>query len=402
MLNEEELMLQKMVDEWVKDNVFERGYKELEPKGEFPTELLKDLADMDLVGMAFPEKYGGSAASTVATSIVAECLASGWPSLHLIWSASSSLAGYPITRFGLDWQKQKYLPGLASGEILGCYALTEPDAGSDAAAIKMTARFDKESFSWILNGTKTFITNALDASLIVVFARVSREDSFASGHILEDDYWRKRHAGITAFVVGDLDPGLKTRHRGGKITVNKISKWGLSASPFAEVVFEDVEVGTEEVLGEIGKGFHVAMDTLNNGRINIASQAVGIARRALYEAEEYASQRRLFDATLIKIPVQARRLARLKKMADEAWELTLHASRTKDSGADYRVEASKAKLFASETAVKCAMFNYRIHGGMGCTKECIAMSILHDALATVTYEGTSDIQRLTIKRGTKG
>ncbi len=385
--SEQIVMLRNTVDEFGRNELLHVGYSQLEPKGEFPSELVAKISQMGLMGISFPEEYGGMGMNTVATSVVGERLAFYWPSLQLIWSANVSLAGFPIMTFGTERQKQRFLPRLASGEILGCYALTEPDAGSDAANIKTSA---EESLhrglygpEYILKGTKTFITNANNASVGIVFARIAGEKK--SG---------KRHEGITAFIIKGSTPGS---FYPTVTSVRRIEKWGLRSSHFCEIVING-PTGDDNMLGEAGNGFHIAMATLNNGRINIAAQAVGIARRALFEAERYGNGRVAFGKPVIKMRTQADRLKRLEQKVERARELTFEASRAKDSGEEYRVEAARAKLYASETAVQCAMFNYRISGGFGYTTESIAMSILHDALATITYEGTSDIQRLTIAR----
>lgn len=389
-LSEDVRLLRGVIDEFGKKELMD-AYREREPKGEFPRDLVDKISQMGLMGISFPEEYGGMGMTTVATSVVGERLAYYWPSLQLIWSANVSLAGFPIVTFGTEEQKQRFLPRLAAGEILGCYMITEPDAGSDAANIKAHARQHHElGKRWLLEGTKTFITNAGNASVGIVFAR---------GWNRQEDPSKKRHAGITAFIIEGY-AGLRIPPHMGSIGVKKIDKWGLRSSHFYEVVLECyLEQGS--VLGEVGEGFHIAMETLNNGRINIAAQAVGIARRALYEAETYGTHRIAFGKPVIKFRVQADRLKRLINKLEKAWQLTLEASRLKDSGVDYRVAAAKAKLAASEIAVQCAMFNYRIQGGVGYTTESIALPILHDALATITYEGTSDIQRIVIAKSRK-
>lgn len=413
-LTEQETMLSNAVREWVARNLLEKGY-EYDAKGLIPNELRRDLITMGLWGISIPEAYGGGGASAVDSSLVAAELSFGLPAFHLSWSANNSLTGYPIIRFGTFGQKRAYLPNLASGAVLGCYALTEPDAGSDAASIKTAARFDKSNYSWVINGSKMFITNAHEASLGLIFARVSLDDALLYNSVvgkeetsprvhmadLNHRAWQKKHAGITCFIVGSARPNGPLLSRKEGIEVNLISKWPMPSCHFSEIVFRDVSIGAEAILGKVGFGFSVAMETLNNGRVNIAAQAVGIARRALYEAEKYGSGRVAFGVPIIKMPKHARRLDILRKKASEAWRLTLEASRAKDSGGEYRVQAARAKLAASETALECAMFNLRLQGGFGQTEEAIAWRIAHDAFVTTIYEGTSDIQRLVIQKGAK-
>ena len=388
LLCEEHEMLRKTAREFVEKEVTPVGYYKLEQKGEFPKELFKKLVDMGYVGMSFPEEYGGMGADCLSTSIVAAELAFGWPSLQLVWSANESLSGFPIMKFGSEAQKKRLLPELASGNIMGCFALTEPDAGSDAANIQATAELEQFDWGrgWVLNGHKTFITNADAASVGIVFARVKDKFKRAS---------KKRHAGITAFLV-KID---KQHLKDDRIELNDLAKWGLLSSHFCHIVLDNVELRENCVLGEVGNGLHIAMETLNNGRVNIAAQSVGIARRALYEAKEYAKMRKVFGKTLMEFDEKAKELARLQTKADAAWLHVMRAAQARDKGlSDYITKASEAKLFVSEVAVECAMFNYRIQGGFGYTRESIAIPILHDALATVTYEGTSDIQELTIAK----
>jgi butyryl-CoA dehydrogenase/short/branched chain acyl-CoA dehydrogenase len=385
-LSEEVRMLRDMVDEFGKKEVLNDGYSKWEPKGEFPKDFVAKADGLGTMGLTFPEEYEGSAMSTIAASVVAERKAFYLPSWHLRWTASHGLAGYPIMTFGTETQKERLLPALANGEILGCYALSEANAGSDAAAIQTRAEFNKKRGGWILNGAKLWITNADEASVCVLFARVKGARSV------------KRHSGIAAFILESDEPGLKIPG----VTVNVIPKRALRCSHFAEIVLDNVFVPKDDnVLGGddgLARGFNMALETLNNGRINIAAQSVGLARRALHEAKEYGKARKAFDKRLIDMDVRATKLARLEAEADAAWELTLHASERKDLGKVYLYDASKAKLVASEVALQCAIENFRVAGAMGIMEESIAIPIINDALAMVTYEGTSSIQELTIAK----
>lgn len=375
-------MLRNMIDEFGKRELMDVGYREFEPKGEFPDDFIRKSNELETMGLTFPEEYGGGGMNTVAASVVAERKAFYLPSWHLRWTASHGLAGYPIVTFGNDEQKQLYLPRLASGEILGCCALSEPDAGSDAAAIETRAVWDKKKRVWILNGTKTWITNADEACVGVVFARANSTRR------------AKRHEGITAFILESKKPGLKIPG----VTVGVIPKWGLRCSHFCEMFLSDVVVSSDSLLGEVSNGFYIAMDTLNNGRINIAAQAVGIARRALHEMKEYAKMRRAFGKRLMDIDEKAKKIAWLETKVEAAWLMVLRASQAKDSGGDYRLEASQAKLFASRVAKETADFFSEFAAGVGYTLEYIAERIYQDARATVIYEGTSDVQELVIAK----
>ena len=321
--NQEELkLLQKVVREFVRDEVVPYGYRIGEQEGAIPGRFIKQLVDMGIWGMSLPVEYGGGGMGAEASAIVAAELAYGWPSLHLVWSANNSLAGYPIAKFGSAAQKLRILPRLANAEIFGCYALTEPDAGSDAASLESTATREHGA-KWRLNGRKVFITNATNASVMVVFVR----DSEYSG--VPKDMLMPRHAGITGFIVEAKKPGFKGV---AGVEIIKMGKWGLLASPFAEIVLDDVEVSSGAMLGNAGKGFAIALDTLGNGRINIAAQSVGIARRALDEAVQYAKGRVQFDRALIANQKVAYDFADLRARTEAAWQLTLRAAQAKDAG----------------------------------------------------------------------
>lgn len=384
-------LIRNTVKQFVQQEVTPYGYRIGEKSGEIPARFIKALVDMGIWGMTIPEEYGGGGMGAEASAVVAAELAYGWPSLHLVWSANNSLAGYPIAKFGTEEQKQRILPRLARAEILGCYGLTEVDAGSDVAAMRTKSEWKEQKGKkrpglWMLNGAKMFITNAPDASVAVVFARISSEENYEG----------KRHGGITAFLLETDKPGLRAKG----VTVTKMEKWGLLASPFAEVSLQDVEVPADAVLGERGRGFSIAMETLVNGRINIAAQSVGIARRALDEAVQYAKGRVQFGSSLMEKQSIAHALADLKARTEAAWQMTLYAAQAKDGGDARAAElSSQAKYFASETALQAALYCYRVHGGVGYTTVSIAMRLLHDSLATVTYEGASNIQLEIISRG---
>ncbi|OGH68783.1 MAG: hypothetical protein A2754_03305 [Candidatus Magasanikbacteria bacterium RIFCSPHIGHO2_01_FULL_47_8] len=382
-MQEQHQMIYDLVDDFGKKELLHRGYPDLERKAEFPVFFPKRLAELELAGMSFPEEYGGMDADTISTSITAERIAYYCPSDQLIWTASHGLAGFPIMTFGNEEQKKKYLPRLASGEVLGCYALTEPEAGSDAASIKASAEYSQKSGKtyYTINGTKVFITNADEASVCVLFARRK--------------FVVDKHKAITAFVFETDGPGLK---RDG-ISVRTIAKRCLRSSHFCEIVFDGLVLEEGDVLGNMDSGFKIAMETLNNGRINIAAQSVGIARRALHEAVEYAKVRKTFGKALITRQDIAFKLADLKTRIELAWLGTLEASRAKDAGEDYVEKASMAKLFASETAKDTALYMLEVMGGIGCTEEYIlADQIFQDARITTIYEGTSNVQKMVIAK----
>ncbi len=372
-------MILRMVDDFGEKELMS-AYRELEPEGKFPAELVKTISSMGLMGISFPEEYGGMGMNTVATSVVGERLAFYWPSLQLIWSANVSLAGFPIMTFGSEEQKRRLLPRLATGEILGCYALTEPDAGSDAASIQTKAEYNKKRKVWIINGVKLYITNAEVASVGVVFAKRA--------------YGGKNYEKISAFILESEEPGLKIPG----VTIRDIPKWGLRCSHFAEIRLDNAEVPEGMMLGARKDGWRIAMQTLNNGRINIAAQAVGIARRALREMKEYAKTRKAFGKRLMDIEEKAKRIAWLETQTEAAWLMVLRASEAKDSGRDYRVEASEAKLFASRVAKEVTVFFSEFAAAIGYTLAYIAEYLYQDARATVIYEGTSDIQELVIAK----
>jgi len=286
-------------------------------------------------------------------------------------SAHSSLAVDPIFRFGTDEQKKKFLPDLCSGKKLGCHALTEPGAGSDAGALKTTAKLEGDK--WVLNGTKHFITNGANADIAVIFALTEPE---------------QKTRGISCFIVEKDTPGFRV----GKLE----DKLGIRASSTSELIFEDCAIPKENLLGDLNKGFKVAMVTLDGGRLGIASQALGIAKAAIEDSVVYAKEREQFGGPISKFQAIQWMLAEMATEYEASWLLTYRGSLKKDTGKVYSKEAAMAKLKASETASFCANKAIQIHGGYGYIKEFDAERYLRDAKITEIYEGTNEIMRIVI------
>lgn len=356
-------------------------YATHEPAGKFPAELVKKMADLGLFGLMIPEQYGGMGMNTVAASYVARELAYWWPSLHLIWTANSSLAAFPIMYAGTEEQKQRILPKLASGAILGCYALTEPNAGSDARSMKTTA---KQWFApypgWTLTGTKTFITNAKHASVAVVFARTSPGDK------------------ISAFLVESYTPGLAMGCATGEISVRYLPKHVLKSSDFCEIHFEDARLPPEAMLGGSMQGFEIAMKTLDGGRINIAAQAIGMAMWIVDEAHKYTRMRTQFGRPIWDNQKVQQDFANAYARLESAWALVISASEMRDRGENFTKAASSAKLVATETAWQCASQIATYFGGMAMTQEMSWLPRLMDIFPTLVYEGANNIQRMVIAK----
>jgi butyryl-CoA dehydrogenase len=337
----------------------------------FPKELLPKLGALGFLGTAVPSQYGGAELSQVAYALIIEELAAACASTSIIVSAHNSLCISPILEFGSDAQKATYLPKLAGGTWLGCFALSEPGTGSDAAAITCTVRRDGDRF--IINGAKNWITNGPVADVTVLFAQQFPE---------------RGTRGVSAFVH-QLDlPGV-TRGR-------REEKLGIRGSPTCGLTYDNVVLGPEHLLSTEGNGFRVAMNTLNGGRIGVAAQAIGIARAALRDAMIYAKQRKTFGKFIHEHQSIQNYFADMITKIDAARYLTLGAARLKDSGKDYIRQAAMAKLFASETASYVADKGIQIHGGYGYVQDYPAERHFRDARITEIYEGTSEIQRLVI------
>jgi len=340
----------------------------------FPVEELRACAALGLMGMFVPEAYGGFPVSTVVTARVYEELARVSPSVSVILSVHNSLTCQAIARFAQPALKQRLLPRLSSGELLGAYCLTEAQAGSDAAAIRTQAVADEGVYR--LTGRKMFITSGAHASVYIVFAVTDPE--------------ARTSRRITAFVVERETPGLSVSA--------KEKKLGLNASEINEVVFDDVVVPAENVLDDVGRGFGIAMELLATGRIGIAGQALGIAQAALDASIAYAKTRKQFGSPIADYQAIQWKLADMATQVDAARLLVRHAAQLKDAGAEHTRQASEAKLFASELASWAAGQAIQIHGGYGYIKDYGVERLYRDAKATELYEGTSEIQRIVIAR----
>lgn len=367
LLTEEQKMLKEMVENFAKD-VIEPIAKKIDEEDRFPDEVIKQAGELGLMGIAYPEEYGGGGMDAVSYMIAIEGLSRYSATVGVIVSAHTSLCVDPIFTYGNEEQKKKYLPDLCSGKKIGCYALTEPGAGSDAANIKTRAELKGDK--WVLNGSKIFITNGKEADVAVVFAVTDPE---------------KGHKGISAFIVEKGTPGFSV----GKLE----KKLGIKGSSTAELIFEDCEIPRENLLGEEGKGFKIALLTLDGGRLGIAAQALGIARASIEEAIAYAKERVQFGKPISEFQGIKWYLAEMATEYDAAWLLTYRASRMKDMGIPYYKEASMAKWKASDVALMCAEKAIQIHGGYGFTKEFNPERYYRDAKITQIYEGTNEIQR---------
>ncbi len=364
----------------IRDMVREFAEKEVAPSAQirdeeerFDRELMFDkLAELGLTGIVFPEEYGGAGADYISYAIAVEELSRVCASTGVTLSAHLSLGANPIFLFGTEEQKQKFLTPLATGEKMGAFGLTEPSAGSDAGGTKTTAI--REGDEYILNGSKIFITNAGDAETYVVMARTDKE--------------AKKHRGISAFIVEKGTPGFTF----GK----KEKKMGIRSSPTMELVFENCRVPADNLLGEEGQGFKVAMKTLDGGRIGIASQALGIAQGALDEALKYAKERKQFDTPIANFQGIQFQLADMATQIEASRLLVYKASYRASAGLPYSLDSAMAKLMASETAMKVTTQAVQILGGYGYTREFPVERMMRDAKITEIYEGTSEIQRVVI------
>ncbi|MDR3630944.1 MAG: acyl-CoA dehydrogenase [Desulfocapsaceae bacterium] len=371
-LTEEQNLIREMVREFAEKEVAPSAAQRDEEE-HFDRALMFDrLAELGLTGIVFPEQYGGAGADYISYAIAVEELSRVCASTGVTLSAHLSLGANPIYLFGNEEQKMQYLAPLAQGQKMGAFGLTEPSAGSDAGGTKTTAVRDGND--WVLNGTKIFITNAGEADTYVVFARTDKN--------------AQKHHGISAFIVEKGTPGFTF----GK----KEKKMGIRSSPTMELVFEGCRIPKENLLGEEGKGFKVAMKTLDGGRIGIGSQALGIAQGALDAAIAYTKERKQFDVSIATFQGVQFQLADMATQVEAARLLIYNAAYRASAGLAYSQESAMAKLMASETAMRVTTQSVQLHGGYGYTREFPVERMMRDAKITEIYEGTSEVQRIVI------
>lgn len=369
-LTKEQEFVQKMVREFAKTEV-EPLAAEIDQEHRFPVETVEKMAKYGLMGIPFPTKYGGAGGDEVAYTITVEELAKVCASTAVIVSAHTSLCCWPIYKYGTEEQKMKYLPELLSGRKLGAFGLTEPGAGTDAAGQQTRAVLEGDE--WVLNGAKCFITNGGYADVFVIMAMTDKS---------------KGNHGISAFIVEKTDPGFSI----GKTE----DKMGICASSTTELIFQNCRIPKDRLLSKVGNGFKVAMNTLDGGRIGIASQALGIAEGALEVTVEYMKQRKQFGKKLAQMQALQFVVADLATRIDAAQLLVRRAAFSEDAGKPYAVHAAMAKLFAAETAMYVTNKCVQLHGGYGYIKDYPVERMMRDAKITEIYEGTSEVQRMVI------
>jgi len=369
-LTEEQRLIQKTAREFACKEI-EPVAAKLDETGQVPIENFRKLGELGFLGLMVPEEYGGNPTDTVSYVLVVEEISKACASTAVMLAIQNSLVCQPIAMFGTEEQKRRYLPDLATGKAIGAFALTEPEAGSDAAAIRTKAVRDGDYY--IITGTKHFITNGSIADVVILFATVDPS---------------LKHKGITAFIVEKGTPGFKV----GK----EEHKMGIRGANTAELIFDECRIPVANRLGEEGQGFKIALMMLDSGRIGIAAQAVGIAQRAYEEALEYAKNRQQFGQPIAQFQAIQWMLVDMHTRIEAARLLTFQAALKKDAGERYTKEAAMAKLFASETAVWVTNRAVQIHGGYGYMKEYVVERLYRDAKITEIYEGTNEIQRLVI------
>ncbi|MCM2286642.1 MAG: acyl-CoA dehydrogenase [Desulfobacula sp.] len=369
-LTDEQLMIQNMVREFSRKVVGATAAERDRTKA-FPAENFRQMGELGLMGMMIPEKYGGEAADTVSYVLALSEIAYSCASTSVVMSVQNSIVCESLLKFGTEEQKQKFLVPLASGEMIGAFGLTEPEAGSDPVSQQTTAVRDKDG--WVLNGTKRFITSGKYSKVVLITAKTDES---------------KGHRGISCFIIPKGTPGLTVGHMEDKM--------GLRASDTTDLILENCRVPEDQMLGREGDGFKIAMSGLDSGRIGIAAQSYGVAMAAFDAAVKYAKGRKQFGAPIVKHQAIRFQIADMATQIEAARQLILSAASMKDRGEVYTKEASMAKLFASEMVNEITARAIQIHGGYGFTKDYEVERFYRDARVFTIYEGTSEIQRIVI------
>ncbi len=369
-LTKEQELFQQMIRDFAENEVKPLA-AEVDEQERFPIETVEKMAKIGIMGIPIPKQYGGAGGNNLMYSMAVEELSAVCGTTGVIVSAHTSLCAAPILEHGTEEQKQKYLPKLASGEWIGAFGLTEPNAGTDAAGQQTTAVEDGDNY--IINGSKIFITNAEYAHVYVIFAMTDKS---------------KGTRGITAFIIEKDTPGFSI----GK----KEKKMGIKGSATCELIFENVVLPKTNMLGKLSKGFGIAMKTLDGGRIGIAAQALGLAQGAINETVKYVKERKQFGRAISAFQNTQFQLADMNTKTEASRMLVRKAAYKKDNKIAYSVDAAMAKLYAAETAMEVTNKAVQLHGGYGYTREYPVERMMRDAKITEIYEGTSEVQRMVI------
>lgn len=379
-LSEEAKMIQEMAKEFAQKEIVPIA-AEIDKTGEFPSKTVQKMGELGLMGIEIPEKYGGAEMDTTAYVAAMIEISGACASHGVVMSVNNSLYCHGILKYGTEEQKMKFLEPVASGKAVGAYALTEPQSGSDAGNMRLSAKLSEDKSHYIINGTKSWITSGPVARYLVLFAQT-------------DNDAQPRYRGVTAFLIGTEVEGFSR----GKTE----PKLGIRASATCQIHFENYKCPVENRLGKEGQGFKIAMDVLDTGRIGIASQAIGIAKAAYEASVNYVKERVAFGKPIGSFQMIQQKIADMKTRLDAATLLAYRAAwaknKTKKAGGRYSIEAATAKLFASEAAMFITHQAVQIHGGMGYSKELPIERYFRDAKITEIYEGTSEIQRMVISR----
>jgi butyryl-CoA dehydrogenase len=369
-LTSEQELIRKTAREFAQNEIAPHA-AEWDREARYPAEVVAKMAELGFMGMNVDPKWGGAGMDAICYTLAVEEISRADAGVGVIMSVNNSLSCWPVETYGTDAQKERWLSPMAEGKTLGAYCLSEPQAGTDAAAQKTFAQ--KVDGGYVLNGTKNFITNGANADTLIVIAMTDLEAG---------------HHGITAFIVDAHDPGVQVAHTEHKM--------GIKSSDTAQIVLEDVRVGEDQLLGEEGKGFKVAMTTLDGGRIGIAAQALGIAQASIDHSIAYAKERQQFGRPLAKFQAIQFKIAEMQMRCEAARLLTYRAADHKERGISYSAEAAMAKLMASTTGVYCAEEAVQIFGGNGYSKEYPVEKLMRDAKICDIYEGTSEVQKMVI------